>query len=355
MKKRLSFGLVALLVLALLGGCQGEGAVQKEEQLVGTPLYLEVFDLTFTVPEKWLENASNTMGYPQDFPEIGGQGAVYDFLPFEALELFADIATDETLSEEERMAIFNTDVLGDLRPLMAIIEFKEEPDLQVVEDYLGYNKIERVEEERFLYYLTQELDTEGLGEESRLLYEELYEDLDAIRGTIKTGNHAEEVMEESKEAGKSSQHAKLEDLKQWTFEGVGIDGEVVDSSMFSAYPLTLVNVWGTFCGPCKAEIPDLVELAKEYEGRVGFLGVVSDVYEGSEENLDAAKEIVSTMDVPYPNVLLNQSIQEDVTRHIMGIPTTFFVDENGNVVGQLIVGARSKDVFQSVIDDLLGE
>lgn len=47
-----------------------------------------------------------------------------------------------------------------------------------------------------------------------------------------------------------------------------INGNKVDSSIFSKYKLTVVNVWNTGCTPCVGEIPTLDKLNKEYEKKV---------------------------------------------------------------------------------------
>ena len=50
-----------------------------------------------------------------------------------------------------------------------------------------------------------------------------------------------------------------------------MDGNVIKSEEFyKEKPLTLVNVWGTFCGPCKEEMPDLAKLYEEYKDKVNI-------------------------------------------------------------------------------------
>ena len=48
------------------------------------------------------------------------------------------------------------------------------------------------------------------------------------------------------------------------FTAQDLDGNPVDESIFQGYDVTMINLWGTFCGPCLQEMPDLGELADEY-------------------------------------------------------------------------------------------
>ena len=63
-----------------------------------------------------------------------------------------------------------------------------------------------------------------------------------------------------------------------SFSTTDLEGNAVDQSILEDYDLTMVNVWATYCTPCLQEMPDLGELASEYEDKgVQILGLVSDV------------------------------------------------------------------------------
>lgn len=49
-----------------------------------------------------------------------------------------------------------------------------------------------------------------------------------------------------------------------SFTSMDLDGNEVNQSIISEADLTILNIWGTFCGPCISEMPDLGELADEY-------------------------------------------------------------------------------------------
>lgn len=143
------------------------------------------------------------------------------------------------------------------------------------------------------------------------------------------------------------------------FTATDLDGNEVDQSILEGHKLTMVNVWGTFCGPCKQEMPDLAELHEEYADKgVQILGLVSDVLtqDGSldESLVEDARTIVSESGVTYTNLLPSEDLYH-VVWSIYALPSTFFVDEHGNQVGTLYMGAKDKDGWAAVIDEMLEE
>lgn len=119
-----------------------------------------------------------------------------------------------------------------------------------------------------------------------------------------------------------------------------IMGNEVTNDVFKDAELTVVNVWGTFCGPCIEEMPDLQALSEKYAGKVQFIGIVGDV-NGIEdtEHVEAAKEITEQAGVKFTNLVLSADFNEFMSG-IVGFPTTIFVDKDGNILGDPIVGSN---------------
>lgn len=133
-----------------------------------------------------------------------------------------------------------------------------------------------------------------------------------------------------------------------------MDGNVIKSEEFyKEKPLTLVNVWGTFCGPCKEEMPDLGKLYEDYKDRVNFLGVVVDTNVSMDTNVEEAQQIIKDSGVNYKNIMPNPTT-EDTLVNITAMPTTFFVNSEGKVLGGF-VGKADKDSLAATIDKLLEE
>ena len=133
-----------------------------------------------------------------------------------------------------------------------------------------------------------------------------------------------------------------------------MDGNVIKSEEFyKEKALTLVNVWGTFCGPCKEEMPDLAKLYEDYKDKVNFLGVVVDTNVSMDTNVEEAQQIIKDSGVNYKNIMPNPTT-EDTLVNITAMPTTFFVNSEGKVLGGF-VGKADKDSLKATIDKILEE
>ncbi len=143
------------------------------------------------------------------------------------------------------------------------------------------------------------------------------------------------------------------------FSATDISGDAVDESVLLDYDLTMVNVWATFCSPCIREMPDLGELAAEYsEKGVQIVGIISDVLNSdgtiSQSQVDTAKDIVSKTKADYIHILPSHDLF-GLLSQISSVPTTFFVDKNGNQAGSAYLGSKSKADWQKIIDETLAE
>lgn len=138
---------------------------------------------------------------------------------------------------------------------------------------------------------------------------------------------------------------------QIEFECIDLDGNTVTAEVFAQSKLTMVNVWATYCNPCLNEMPGLGELAAEYDPEeFQIIGIVSDVLEGDDQSL--AESLVQQTDAAYPHLLLNRSVYTALLTDIVAVPTTFFIDENGEVL-DTVVGAMNKTAWEDAIDALL--
>lgn len=138
-----------------------------------------------------------------------------------------------------------------------------------------------------------------------------------------------------------------------SFESKTLDGEEVSQEIFAEADLTMVNIWGTFCGPCIREMPELGELSREYaEKGVQVVGIVSDVEEPGDEK---AEEIIDTTNADYTNIVAAGELKTGILSKINVVPTTIFVDKEGNQVGDVYSGARDKDAWAEIIEELLSE
>lgn len=124
--------------------------------------------------------------------------------------------------------------------------------------------------------------------------------------------------------------------------------------------LTMVNVWATFCPPCLDEMPDLGELASEYKEKdFQIVGVIADILDTSGKKSDSqiklAEEIIAGTKANYLHLIPNADLTDTFLVNISVVPTTFFLDSEGNQVGEVILGAKSKSDWIKEIDSRLEE
>ena len=139
-----------------------------------------------------------------------------------------------------------------------------------------------------------------------------------------------------------------------TFSGTTLEGETLTSECLADSKLTMVNVWATFCGPCINEMPDLGELAEEYDkADFQLIGIISDVIEGNEgDTFTEAQEIIGETGADYTHLMLNEELYMNLVGASDSVPTTYFFNNKGELLGYL-VGAQSKEGWKQIIDELL--
>ena len=139
-----------------------------------------------------------------------------------------------------------------------------------------------------------------------------------------------------------------------SFETADLDGNTVRSEeLFGGSTLTMVNLWGTYCGPCISEMPDLQELSKRLtEKNCAVVGIVVDVSGAQDTDMiSTAKDILSSTGVTYLNLTAWNGLGQAFPAQY--IPTTYFVDSKGHIVGDPAVGARGADEYEALIDAIL--
>src|SRR6266849_9202683 len=130
------------------------------------------------------------------------------------------------------------------------------------------------------------------------------------------------------------------------FKLSGLDGKPVTLAD-SRGKVILLNFWATWCGPCRAEIPDLVELQNKYKDRLQILGLVVD-----EDDQDAIKEFAEKFGINYPVAIAGNDIRFQYGG-IAALPTSFVLDAEGRIV-QKHEGLRDPVLYETEIRSLLG-
>lgn len=133
-----------------------------------------------------------------------------------------------------------------------------------------------------------------------------------------------------------------------------LDGNVFDQTIFAGSELTMVNMWGTFCPPCIAEMPDLGKLAKVLESdyNARLIGLVVDI--SSEDTLALAKDILGRSEAAHLNLIPDEAVSKFLQQFEF-VPTTFFIDKEGYILGQPVVGGHSYGDYLVLVKNLLGK
>lgn len=87
----------------------------------------------------------------------------------------------------------------------------------------------------------------------------------------------------------------------------------------------IVNVWGSWCGPCKQEMPFFVEYNRQASGKVKLLGIAVE-----EAKAQDAKDFIVAYGITWPNLYDAKGLTRGTFG--MGVPVTWFIDEAGTVV-----------------------
>ena len=159
---------------------------------------------------------------------------------------------------------------------------------------------------------------------------------------------------------KNEKAKKINDNKQLVkapeFTLADLEGNLVTLSDLKG-KVVMLNFWGTWCGPCRREIPDFVKLIdKHKDSGLEILGVT--LSSGPPKNIQSFADqwnINYTLltDISKNETQIVTSLYGQVTgQPITGIPTTFIIDREG-YIRQKYVGPRSEKVFFKDIEPLL--
>ncbi len=127
------------------------------------------------------------------------------------------------------------------------------------------------------------------------------------------------------------------------------DGKLVSFKEFVKGKVVFINFWGTWCPPCRKEIPDIIQISKELSGD-NFI-VVGIAMERVADPVSQVQSFAQKNGINYIN-FINVPELSEAYGGISAVPTSFVVDKNGNIV-EKIVGMRDKASFMESIRRVL--
>ena len=337
MKKIVTLVLIAVMIFVLSMPAFAEGKKETWDKM----------GFTLTYPEEF----SNTKGIvlPNPYPTVkdGIYSMLFNYYAFskEESDAFNEKTKNGGLSAEDTARIL--DAMGNLLIVMGIDGDRSAADL------LSVMNLESLEED----------DLTMVGKNGDITYY-------AITKPDVYGDFADRIPPEYAEEYRRLQASLVDVLKNaeyfaprsgsadllgtvLRFETTDLDGNVVKSEeLFAAHAVTMVNIWATWCGPCKAEMPELGELARrlEAEGKdAAIVGICND----ADEEPDTCREILAERGVDYLNLLPFVDMEEKL--YLTTLPTTLFVNRDGLIMLAPIEGVpEDLSRYGQLIDAFVG-
>jgi len=136
------------------------------------------------------------------------------------------------------------------------------------------------------------------------------------------------------------------------FSLINLIGEEVTLDQFKG-KVIMLNFWASWCGPCKAEIPDFIKMYDRHQkDGLEIIGVAL-----SSGSADKIRQFVEKWKINYPILTGDEKYLQDLTNNyggIRGVPTTFLIDQKG-IIRQKWVGARTERIFMQEIDKYISD
>lgn len=292
--------------------------------------------------KKQMDNSDVVMITSEDWTE-DMSGIKYAFLHWDKL-------TEEQKNEEVNMlgtgfedwlasierigtlGVYSTDVVEDLDSITGCTEHKE----------LGTSA-----DGKFKYYLSINKDAES----------ELTDEIEKIKTTITDMtpfNSNQSVFDVPAE------DSDPDATTVGSFETTDIEGNAYTEKVFSDYDLTLVNAFTTWCSPCVNEMPELEKLYEEMKDQgVGVVGMVLDTVDSNGETdesvVEKAKVLKEKTGVTYPLLIPDAGNLNGRISGLQSFPESFFVDKDGNIVGDAIMGSNDLEGWKEAVEKELEE
>ncbi|MEW5961912.1 MAG: TlpA disulfide reductase family protein [Chloroflexota bacterium] len=129
------------------------------------------------------------------------------------------------------------------------------------------------------------------------------------------------------------------------FELKTLDGQTLRLADFRGQPV-LVNFWATWCGPCRAEFPDLQRAFADNAGRLVIIGVNNT----TTDQVDLVNDFVAEMGATFP-IVLDETGQVVDAYRVLGLPTSVFIDRDG-IVKEVFTGPINQAYIEAKLSEL---
>ncbi len=175
---------------------------------------------------------------------------------------------------------------------------------------------------------------------------------EATEETLENDSEEEDaVAEEEKEDDGNRVDVNIPDSEisdfKLTFRSTTLDNKKVTQDIFSDYDITAVFVWGTYCGSCISEMGEYASMYENLPDNVNLVGILLDVYDGIDSNVKDANDILDDAGAGFTNIRTSDDLYGLVS-NVQYIPSSFFVDREGHIVGGLLEGAGYNETYKAL-------
>lgn len=277
---------------------------------------------------------------------LTGEDWTDDFDNIKYAHLFWSKLTDEQKEEEVNMlGTGYEDWLASIERIGALGVYSTDiiDDLDTITGCDNHEELGSSSDGKFKYYLSTNSEAE----------KDLTDEIENIKTTL------DEMMPfNGQSAFEHPQTATSDADNVGTFETTDIDGNTYTEKVFSDYDLTLVNAFTTWCSPCVNEMPELEELYQEMKDQgVGVVGMVLDSVseDGTPDDsiVQKAQLLKEKTGVTYPLLIPDKGFLNGRISGLQSFPESFFVDKDGNIVSDPIMGSNTFDGWKETVEKQL--
>lgn len=269
-----------------------------------------------------------------------------DFDNIKYAHLFWSKLTDEQKEEEVNMlGTGYKDWLASIERIGALGVYSTDviDDLDTITGCDNHEELGTSSDGKFKYYLSTNSEAE----------KDLTDEIENIKTTL-----GEMTPFNGQSAFEQPQTATSDADNVGTFETTDIDGNTYTEKVFSDYDLTLVNAFTTWCSPCVNEMPELEKLYQEMKDQgVGVVGMVLDSVseDGTPDDsiVQKAQLLKEKTGVTYPLLIPDKGFLNGRISGLQSFPESFFVDKDGNIVGDPIMGSNTFDGWKEAVEKQL--
>lgn len=166
----------------------------------------------------------------------------------------------------------------------------------------------------------------------------------------KTSDTDENTTKNNVEEPSQKENNPLAGQSLATFNTVDINENAYTNDDLKDSKLTMINVWATYCPPCLEELPALEKLQDEFKDKdVKIIGLVA------SEDLELAKKILSEKNITYTNLMPDDALRNQISSAFNFVPVSIFIDEEGNILDEVVAGARDLDGYKEIIENILNK